>query len=290
MQICFRLKYESEHYQPIPASSGDCGIEGFTKTGKVFQCYCPDNNITSTALYEKQRDKITRDLGKLSVYVDRLGRFLNGVKIKEWIFVTPEYRMNDLILHCNNKKKELLDSNLNIIDPSFQVLIHDIDNFIAQIPIALNSNAQKLTIGPDITPVSAIITWREQEIDLVGNAIRKHNKRFSDNPPNLEDKVNQLTEATIKSYFDRESILRRWQNLHPQDYDRYLTLISQIEEEVTELCMFPTQNNNQLYLSFRTLVKERLKDNFAYLDETTITTLMNGAIADWLLRCPLDFE
>ena len=56
MQLCFRLKYESEYYQSIPASSGDCGIEGFTKTGKVFQCYCPDNNMSSADLYEKQRD------------------------------------------------------------------------------------------------------------------------------------------------------------------------------------------------------------------------------------------
>ena len=123
MQICFRLKYESEYYQPIPASSGDCGIEGFTKTGKVFQCYCPDNNINSPALYEKQRDKITKDLKKLSLYQERLKLFLSGVKIKEWIFVTPENRMNDLIIHCNNKVSEVVGWDLSIIDKTFNIVI-----------------------------------------------------------------------------------------------------------------------------------------------------------------------
>lgn len=36
IQICLRLKYESEQYQSIHASQGDFAIEGFTRTGKVF--------------------------------------------------------------------------------------------------------------------------------------------------------------------------------------------------------------------------------------------------------------
>ena len=36
-QICLKLKFESEGYQELPAWQGDMGIEGFTRTGKVFQ-------------------------------------------------------------------------------------------------------------------------------------------------------------------------------------------------------------------------------------------------------------
>lgn len=43
-QICLKLKFESEGYQELPAWQGDMGIEGFTRTGKVFQCYCPDDD------------------------------------------------------------------------------------------------------------------------------------------------------------------------------------------------------------------------------------------------------
>ncbi len=43
-QICFKRKYEEDCYIEIIASPGDFGIEGFTRTGKAFQCYCPDFN------------------------------------------------------------------------------------------------------------------------------------------------------------------------------------------------------------------------------------------------------
>lgn len=290
MQICFRLKYELEHYQPVPASSGDCGIEGFTKKGKVFQCYCPDNNITSSALYEKQRDKITRDLNKLNLYQKKLCLFLVDVKITEWIFVTPENRTNDLIIHCNNKVEEVISWNLSFIDPSLKVIVHDIDHFVKEIPIAMNGNGQKLMIGPDSPSKVDVIKWKEQENSLVDNAIRKHAKRFPTSNSSIDKKVNDLTESTIKSYFDRESILSRWQRIHPLDYDRFLVLVSQIEKDVEERCMFPTTDNNELYLSLRSLVNGKLKENFSYLDETTINNLTHGAIADWILRCPLDFE
>lgn len=291
MQICFRLKYETEHYTEIPASSGDCGIEGFTRSGKVFQCYCPDNNLPSSDLYEKQRDKITKDLKKLSTYQSKLGQFFNGTKINEWIFVTPDYRTNDLVIHCNSKTQEVIDCNLPFIDPTnFQVIVHTIDNFARELPIALSTNGQKLIIEPGQNMATNVTQWKEQQISLVDNAIRKHTKRFESGTNSIDSKVNKLTEATIKSYFDRESILGRWRNLNPQDYERYLVLISQTESEVEEQCMFPTADNDARYMGFRALVKEKLQSNFQSLDETTITILTHGAVADWLLRCPLDFE
>lgn len=290
MQICFRLKYESEHYQSIPASSGDCGIEGFTKKGEVFQCYCPDNNLSSKDLYEKQRNKITTDLNKLSLYKKKLGQFLNGVLIKEWIFVTPESRMNDLVLHCNTKTEEIKNLNLPFIDPHFKVIIHDIDNFAKEIPVALNAEGQKLFIDKRKLEDGSIIKWKDQEIDLVANAIRKHSKRFTQGAAGVDQKVNKLTDATIESFLDQNTILSRWEQLHPDDYEKFLILLSQIEKEVEELCMFPADDNNQLYKSLRKLVKEKLTANFSYLNEMTIDNLTNGAIADWLLRCPLDFE
>lgn len=64
-QQCLILKFKNEGYQELYASNGDLGIEGFTRTGIVFQCYCPDDDYDPQTLYEKQRNKITQDLNKL---------------------------------------------------------------------------------------------------------------------------------------------------------------------------------------------------------------------------------
>jgi len=67
-QQCLKLKYETDGYQEMPAWQGDLGIEGFTRSGIMFQCYCPDEDYDPDLLYEKQRDKITADLKKLLTY------------------------------------------------------------------------------------------------------------------------------------------------------------------------------------------------------------------------------
>ncbi len=292
MQVCFRLKYEQEHYQCIVASPGDFGIEGFTSTGKVFQCYCPDNLTTTAELYEKQRDKITRDLRKLQTYEAQLKGYLGATKIKEWIFVTPEYKTKDLIKHCIDKAEETKMLGLQIIDTDFKVLIHDIDNFATEIFVALNADNKKIALLPDQLDAAPdkVIKWKEQSISLVDNAVRKHGKRFPANTVELDQKVNRLTNTTVEDFLNRESILRKWRNMHPDHYDRFIALVGQIENDVREKCMFPSNDNNERYDSINKMVDAKIRGSFPYLDETAILKLTRGVLADWLVRCPIDFE
>lgn len=43
-QIILKRKYMQAGYQRVPATPGDFGIEGFTKDGLTFQCFCPETN------------------------------------------------------------------------------------------------------------------------------------------------------------------------------------------------------------------------------------------------------
>jgi len=126
-QRCFKMRYTREQYIDMPATPGDYGVEGFTKTGLAFQCYCPDKLYTSNDLYEAQRKKITTDLRKLIKFKKELSMRLNGTKIKEWHFYTPNFSKNDIITHCANKTTEYRNLNLDILDPNFEVLPKDID-------------------------------------------------------------------------------------------------------------------------------------------------------------------
>jgi hypothetical protein len=49
------LRIRHTDYQKVPAKyGGDLGIEGFTFSGLVFQCYCCDDDPSGRDLYEKQ--------------------------------------------------------------------------------------------------------------------------------------------------------------------------------------------------------------------------------------------
>jgi len=291
MQICLRIKYELEHYQQLPASPGDYGIEGFTQTGKVFQCYCPDSDYTSEELYEKQRDKVTKDLNKLRTYEMQLQGYLKETKIKQWIFLIPSYKKKEIVRHCLDKAEEIRSWGLSIVDPSFQVLIHDMDNFTTEIGIALQSEGKViLQAEKDEVNPAKVIQWKEQSIDYVDNALRKHLKRFPQETNKTEMKVNELTDISITDFLNGESILTTWKQIYPDSYEKFLLLSSQLENEIRELCMFPSNDNNELYLEIKIKTFERIKSGFSFLDDVTITDLTNRMVAYWIIRCPLDFE
>lgn len=174
-QICFQLKYENEGYQEITAhSNGDLGIEGYTRTGKVFQCYCPDAEYNANNLYEKQRDKINKDLNKLIKNKEELKKYLGNSKIKKWYFITPYYLKKDIVKYCVLKAEQMRKLKLDILDPEFDVLINGY-NFIArELPEAMKIRNIKINVNleKDISKED-IKKFKESKTTGINNLLKK---------------------------------------------------------------------------------------------------------------------
>ena len=290
-QICFKRKYEEEGYQEMPAWQGDLGIEGFTRSGILFQCYCPDEEYSPDDLYVKQRDKITTDLKKLDSNETELKTYLKTIKVKQWIFVTPGYKKKDIVRHCQEKAEEYRKSKLSILADDFDVLIYDIDFFATEIPLVLDYRKQKIEINP-LTQKSEteIADWKTKEISLVDNAIRKHGQRLTTSVSNRENKINTLTQHSIEHFLNGNIALKIMQEKFPKDFEKFIRVVSLFEKKVTDICITNTGDNNLLYKQIEDGLRNKLKDAFGYIDETTIDRLTEQVLADWILRCPINFE
>lgn len=290
-QTCFKIKYESDGYQEMPVWQGDLGIEGFTRNGILFQCYCPDEEYAADELYDKQRDKITRDLSKLIKNKKDLQKYLGGNKICKWIFVTPGYKKRDIVLHCQEKAKEYRDMKLDYFDESFDVLIYDIDFFAEEIPIAINYTGRKLEINPDFEQTSSEISdWSKQEIYLTENAIRKNGHRVKEGVHDRDGKINRLTQNIVSSFLNGNSIIKTLSERFPKDYEKFVRVVAIFEKQVEDRCIVNDGNCNQLYKEISIDLKVMLKESFPYFESLTTERLAEQVLADWILRCPIDFE
>lgn len=293
-QIIFKRKYMSVSYITIKASPGDFGLEGFTRDGSAFQCYCPDFNLDARSLYEKQRDKITTDLKKLSDYENELVKLLGGTKIKKWILVTPRIGHLDLTIHCNKKRDEVKSWNLSIIDPDFDVLVYEIEDYAHEIGEYFSSTRQRFAIAPSVEDTSdeKVIEWQNSSIDLIKNANEKNTVRISSltNPGDLNKKVNDLTDLTARSYLNGESILRVWQSSQPENHQRFMELMASVESELREQCLLNEVDPNSFITKITTYMESKIKSAFPFLDESTVVRLKQYAVSAWLFRCPLYFE
>jgi hypothetical protein len=290
-QVCFKMKYEVDGYQEMPAWQGDLGIEGFTRNGILFQCYCPNEEYNPDKLYEEQRDKITSDLKKLVKNEIELKNYLKSIKIKQWIFVTPGYKKKDIVKHCQDKAEEYRNMNLSILDDDFDVLIYDIDFFATEIPLVLNYRDRKIEINPTSEKTEVeIADWKIQQISHVDNAIRKHGQRIDTNVSNRDSKINALTQHSIEHFLNGNIVVKIMQEKFPTDFEKFMRVVGLFEKKLTEICIVNTDDNNTFYKQIENDLKSKLKEAFSYIDPTTIDRLTEQVLADWILRCPINFD
>ena len=292
-QGCFKQKYSEEGYQEIPADThGDMGIEGFTsRTGKVFQCYCPDNDTTTADLHTRQKNKITTDLEKLETYQNELVRYLKDYKIKEWIFVTPKYRNKELIAFCKEKEEEFRKRNLPHIDPNFEVLVHNWDFYIKEAPLVLQGTNTKIDLTSE-KKVSAddVIEWKSKNLTFADNAIRKFEKVLPKKNSDIHNKVNQITTSAIQGYLTGNEVLRNWQSFNQPRYEMFLRVIAQFESNLPIKCALNEKNNSNFYKEVEAELEMLIAREFPELHTMMIRSLCHKIFYGWILECPLEFE
>jgi hypothetical protein len=285
-QNLLKLKYSSsEGYQEVPARyGGDLGIEGFTQTGIAFQCYCPEGEPTSKELYNGQRDKVTRDIKKLLKYETELKKLLGTILIEEWQFLTPRYESKDLIAHCTKKTQEVRASGKSHVSKNFKILIRTESDFIPEREMLTSSGHGR--ISPEFVPISdeEVAEWKASNNEYFNTLEGKLGKIIPEN-----DKRNIQTIEMIKSYLLGQNILENIRKDFPRHYQQIMNLKTATESSVKIASALPNNPGEHL----KHTLSEYKENIESHLNKSiglpTVMRLGNEAIADWLIRCPLDF-
>ncbi|QTH40897.1 hypothetical protein J4772_25520 [Cohnella sp. LGH] len=293
-QLFLKRKYEAEGYQEMSAHThGDLGIEGFTRSGTVFQCYCPDEEFESKKLYEAQRDKITTDLNKLSKNKRELIRYLGGVKIKKWIFLTPIIKNKELISHCQDKASEYRGKSdlFDILDQEFDVFVQDEGFFVEELLYVKAILNEKIDINIVAPSADEIINWKECEAESVKILFCKISKLFSGSS-NADAMTNKYVDLVIRNLIKGQKVMNELRENHPTLLEKVVriknSIESHLEQEIFLSTLKPKQFNKAIQEKYEmALGTESFSQIISYALQQDV---IREAEADWLVRCPLDFE
>lgn len=290
-QQVFKKKFAKEGYQPIPASPGDFGLEGFTMlTGIGFQCYCPDEHYTRNELYDKQRDKITEDLGKLRKNEAELARRLGTTKLSHWYFVTPEINKNELLAHARTKETEIRNWNLSILSTDFHVHLHDADHYLVEINEILSAAGVALDFGASPPSLPQLTGQMEVYED---NVLRKSKARLKPRQasPRYEYLVRQINQQTLDNFLEADAGFRRIQETAPPLYFKLVRLINEFEKFVVESSATWNGTADELTTMVRDRLTQRIvKDLSPQFNETSASQVSRHMVARWLAICELDYD
>ncbi|MBC1235203.1 hypothetical protein [Listeria booriae] len=301
---CYRMRYQEEHFREVPANyQGDAGIEGYTKSGIVMQCYCPDDkNYSNDDLYSHQRDKVTKDIGKfLSEKYSKEYVNMGITDVLEWHFVVPTYKDKRIIKHITTKEQEVLEAKQKDLmrEPSKRIHDHISSEFSIEIKVAEDfateisrivrrkSSDTKINVA---VIQSKQIEWTECGVDKVENVKRKLlaiNSSLASDPSKLE----KLLNIYMTSYVTGIEMLKNLGEKFPDLRMELLGIIGAFKSEV-EMRTLLIDNHEMNYKIFNELGDEfsqRLREEFDCFNSASIMEIKNDIIAEWLADCSMEF-
>lgn len=284
-QKLLRIRYQD--YQEVPAQfGGDLGIEGFTRCGIVFQCYSPDEDPSGKDLYEDQRDKITKDIGKLIKNAKKISELGAGT-IREWHFLTPRYNSRHLISHCRKKESEVKREGLPTIHNDFKVFLKTEDDYIPERQIYLGTDG--LRVQPS---VEVPLSDKKIETLLASNneIVLKIKEKLLKLALGAGKRAN-LTRELVSGYVVGRTELEKLNEKFPSKYRSVVQLKSATESQLAIRTLSCYDNHGTILHEILTEYEDKLSVDFSgSLSSALIARLSTEAISDWLGRCPLEFH
>ncbi|WP_142401144.1 hypothetical protein [Mycobacterium marinum] len=280
-----RVRYANHQLQEVPdRDRGDLGLEAFTHDGVAFQCYAAEEPLDVKELYEKQRDKLTKDLNKLNRPDKRadLIALFNDVRIHTYVLMVPRHASKELVKHAQAKAQEVRGWKLPFIADNFNITIETDENYECE-------RDQIWSIPPqliDDRPIegSEIEKWREQNEPLLVDAERKLGAL------GLAGKGLSVVQHTLLTqYLQGENMLTSLRRSFPDGWQA-VARVKSTKEDLLALEYPPGEAES---LADVKAIAEELATEICRaaptVDQLSARVLAWSAVADWIFRCPLDF-
>lgn len=271
------------NYERVPDRvKGDLGIEAFTVDGLLYQCYADQDSNSADDRYKKQCRKINEDLNKFCNNCGPVQELLGDQIIQTWCLVVPRKDDKRLISYCNKKSKEVLGKNLSYASKTFKVTVIDRRDLVV-----FERKAQRLDYlyldvpEPDIELVMLELTGAGLETlkAKVARAYCQYGEDYRENRVRQYVLNGALANNCLTELSERDP------QTHRIIFSRITATLRRLEaygalQRPTPLDVLGAELD-QLTI--------HLEKDVPLIDPNTRQIIVIGAIADWLLQCPLDF-
>lgn len=274
-------------YQRVPAKDrGDAGIEGFSVSKlETFQCYGCEEPISVEARYEKQRVKMTTDIKKFIDNKDALLRLFGPLKMKRWVFFVPLFDSKEIVAHAAKKTQEVIDAALPYVDHDFRIVVTDESSFAVARDQLLGASAQGLKLLASPVTAAEVDAWSQSNDGLLGVLKQKLEKLPT---LNTQARRDEFAIKVLKWYLTGQALLERLRD-YPQVYEKVIETKSH-REEYLSLGSLQGSASNVVFKETLEDFRETLRREAKELHNFCADQLAAEAVADWLMRCPLQFQ
>jgi len=284
--LCLRVLHE-HHAGPelveVPdGDRGDAGLEAFSLSGCAYQCYAPEGEPLSTSVrYEKQRTKMTADVRKFIVNSDKIKKLLPpDLKISYWVLLVPHINSRQLVEHSATKTAEVRAAGLS----------YAAENIVVEaLTLAAFERARQAVIARQLTklelPPHPAVDYSQLGDDLVECMSTKlaMTSQYSEEQPRNAI-VTKLLISNVAGLAYRDHIRDQYSELG----DQLEVVLSDLEDRLALQYALGQPVPDRRLLTILTDTEEAVASTLNTRPSES-RVIAEGQVADWLMRCPLDF-
>lgn len=281
-----KIHFSPGEFQEVPDThGGDHGIEGFSRDGCCYQCYAAEEPIGTAELYTKQRAKISADIKKFCDNGVELAALFGPLKINRWIFVVPRFESADLVKHAERKADEVRRTGLSYVGPDFSISVVTDDEFHAARQTLVSTGKAHVRIEPADVDGEALDSYTIDKPDLVRTLDAKI-ARFE--TVRTEVLRVELRREMLRRFVVGQNALEQLNQKYPETFAAVARMKADREEFLRAESMMADKLPAAFVRETAAAFGQALAKNVLGLSDHAADTLKYEAVADWLIRCPLD--
>lgn len=277
-------RHGPENVQVVPdAVAGDAGLEFFTTSGCLYQCYAPEETADVAKAASAMKAKAGRDLPKLVKYKDKIEAILGGIPATRWILLCPFLDNKEVVADIRKRGLALKGQGLTFLAPDFEALCHSQDDFAGEL-----EQLKALSLGPPLSidmPTASDVSAAGDT--SIGTRIDEKLARAYGSAA-THTQIALRRDAYIKAHLYRENALEQLRQNHSVLWERAFQSLEAEETRLIAVGASFTLPAEQLQDSTKR-IEESLTKALPTLSTGVVTQIALGTVSDWLIRCPLDF-
>lgn len=199
--------YGPADYQRVPSKDrGDAGLEGYSISERVaFQCYGCEEPIGVSERYEKQRNKMTEDVGKFINNKTTLQGIFKPLQMTRWVLFVPIFDSKEIAAHAAKKTQEVIDAGLPYVASDFRVVVVQESSYSHARDQLLSTTPSGLKLVKPVVSDHAVNVWSSSNDGLVGVLQDKLSKLPA---VKTDEKRDQLVLQVLKWYLAGQELLK----------------------------------------------------------------------------------
>lgn len=251
----------------------------------VYQFYGPREPLRMEERTEKITAKLRADTAKFIKYKEKITPLLGEKLVDRWCLFVPRWDDKGVLENCRKAAERIRAATLAYAAPAIEVMIFDQEDFAPEIEMLRRRSALRPSLSVTAVQPNAILDWQSEQPALAKTMREKLERAY---PNDTADQISSRLGQFVQHLLQGQNLLEKIREELPTEAEELLKYVLSQEETLSSIGPAETRPVEILRGSLEDIKQQAA--SIVGLSANDAQRYALGQVADWIARCPLDWQ